>query len=241
MKRSAPTDLGRRCRAAFVLVGILSGAGWAMPPASAQSPPAETPSPVEEVYLVWKIDVDGGGAPERVEDSGAEAHLPGSVVPDGSALLLTVAPSNSIGSLSLEGSKTVTTLLRSARSGAVYRNPEVSPDGRWLAYQTNESGQFEIEVRPYPQVTANRYVVSTAGGTQPAWSPAGDELYYVAPEGGLMGVTVAKGAAWTASTMRLARLTARSHHPLAMLKLKLMFEVYDDIESAVRRFAWRPQ
>ena len=41
--------------------------------------------------------------------------------------------------------------------------------------------------------------------------------------------------------MRLARLTARSHHLLAMLKLKFVFEIYDDIESAVRSFGWRPQ
>ena len=40
--------------------------------------------------------------------------------------------------------------------------------------------------------------------------------------------------------MRLARLTARSHHLLAMLKLKFVFEIYDDIESAVRSFTWRP-
>ena len=40
--------------------------------------------------------------------------------------------------------------------------------------------------------------------------------------------------------MRLARLTARSHHLLAMLKLKFVFEIYDDVESAVRSFTWRP-
>ncbi len=41
--------------------------------------------------------------------------------------------------------------------------------------------------------------------------------------------------------MRLARLTARSHHLLAMLKLKFVFEIYDDVEAAVRSFTWRPQ
>ena len=40
--------------------------------------------------------------------------------------------------------------------------------------------------------------------------------------------------------MRLARLTARSHHLLGMLKLKFVFEIFDDVESAVRSFAWRP-
>ncbi|HVG83906.1 MAG TPA: STAS domain-containing protein [Vicinamibacterales bacterium] len=41
--------------------------------------------------------------------------------------------------------------------------------------------------------------------------------------------------------MRLARLTARSHHLFGMLKLKFVFEIYDDVESAVRSFAWRPK
>jgi anti-anti-sigma factor len=41
-------------------------------------------------------------------------------------------------------------------------------------------------------------------------------------------------------SMRLARLTARSHHLLAMLKLKFVFEIYDDVDAAVRSFAWRP-
>jgi hypothetical protein len=42
-------------------------------------------------------------------------------------------------------------------------------------------------------------------------------------------------------SMRLAHLTARSHHLLAMLKLKLMFEIYDDVDAAVRSFTWRPK
>jgi serine/threonine-protein kinase len=85
-------------------------------------------------------------------------------------------------------------------SKAAFRNPEISPDGHWLAYQTNESGEFQIEVRPYPDILSGRYQVSTEGGTQPGWSSTGDELFYVAAHGGLFGVPVAKGRVWTGVT-----------------------------------------
>ena len=57
-------------------------------------------------------------------------------------------------------------------------NPVISPDGRWLAYQSNESGRWEIYVHPFPNVGDARWQVSTQGGWAPAWSRSGDELYY---------------------------------------------------------------
>ena len=48
-------------------------------------------------------------------------------------------------------------------------NGEVSPDGRWLAYQSNESGREEVYVRPFPNVERGRTPVSTGGGTRPLW------------------------------------------------------------------------
>jgi anti-sigma B factor antagonist len=58
-----------------------------------------------------------------------------------------------------------------------------------------------------------------------------------------VGMLVAKSQRLAAQggSMRLAHLTARSHHLLAMLKLKLMFEIYDDVDAAVRSFTWRPK
>lgn len=52
-----------------------------------------------------------------------------------------------------------------------------SPDGRWLAYVSDESGSFEVYVQPFPG-PGRRVQVSTGGGTEPAWSPAADELFY---------------------------------------------------------------
>jgi serine/threonine-protein kinase len=55
----------------------------------------------------------------------------------------------------------------------------LSPNGRWLAYESTETGQDEIYVRPFPDVDAGKWQVSTNGGIAPRWAPSGDELYYV--------------------------------------------------------------
>ena len=67
---------------------------------------------------------------------------------------------------------------------------EFSPDGRWLAYESNESGRFEVYVQPFPEAGGKRQM-SSAGGTQPRWRRDGKELYYVAPDARLMAVPVA--------------------------------------------------
>jgi anti-anti-sigma factor len=63
---------------------------------------------------------------------------------------------------------------------------------------------------------------------------------YIDSAGVGMLVAESQRASGQGGAMRLARLTARSHHLLAMLKLKFVFEIYDDVESAVRSFAFRP-
>ena len=64
---------------------------------------------------------------------------------------------------------------------------------------------------------------------------------YIDSAGVGMLVAESKRVTQQGGSMRLARLTARSHHLLAMLKLKFVFEVYDDVDTAVRSFGWRPQ
>jgi serine/threonine-protein kinase len=60
-------------------------------------------------------------------------------------------------------------------------NPAISPDSRWLAYASNESGQNEIFVRPFPNSNDGRWQVSTGGGYQPRWAPDGSALYFIEP------------------------------------------------------------
>jgi Tol biopolymer transport system component len=79
------------------------------------------------------------------------------------------------------------------------QNGEVSPNGRWLAYEANDSGAFEIYVRPFPEVKSGHWQVSTGGGTRPLWSRAGQELLYAAPTGELMRVGFENGPSWSAT------------------------------------------
>src|SRR5262249_55575050 len=76
-------------------------------------------------------------------------------------------------------------------------NGQFSPDGRWVAYETNESGRFEIVVQQFP-IPVSKWQVSTGGGTQPRWRADGKELYFIAPDGKLMAASIAEGATFTA-------------------------------------------
>ena len=67
---------------------------------------------------------------------------------------------------------------------------EVSPDGRYLAYQSNESGRLEVYVRPFPDVDRGRWQISTEGATRPAWARSGRELFYLDDSNTLTGVPV---------------------------------------------------
>jgi serine/threonine protein kinase len=69
---------------------------------------------------------------------------------------------------------------------------QFSPDGRWVAYMSNESGQFEIYIRPFVEGGSgtDQWRVSTAGGICGAWRPDGKELYYTAPDGKMMAALI---------------------------------------------------
>jgi Tol biopolymer transport system component len=70
---------------------------------------------------------------------------------------------------------------------------QFSPDGRWVAYQSNESRPVQIYIRPFPGPGSPRQL-TTAGGSQPRWRPDGKELFYVGLDGRLMAVPIAVGA-----------------------------------------------
>jgi len=69
-------------------------------------------------------------------------------------------------------------------------NGELSPDGHWLAYQSNESGRFEIAVRPFPDVDAGHWTISNSGGTSPLWARSGRELFYLDGAGAMTRVPI---------------------------------------------------
>jgi serine/threonine protein kinase/Tol biopolymer transport system component len=65
-----------------------------------------------------------------------------------------------------------------------------SPDGKWVAYSSNESGTVEVYVRPFPASSEGKWLISNGGGTQPSWRPDGKEIFYIAPGGTLTSAEV---------------------------------------------------
>ncbi len=69
------------------------------------------------------------------------------------------------------------------------RNGQFSPDGKWIAYQSNESGRFEIYVLPFPG-PGQKFQISTSGGAQPRWNKNGKEIFYVSLDSKMMAAPV---------------------------------------------------
>ena len=138
--------------------------------------------------LFWQA-ADGTGAVERLAESDTSGLVPYAVTPDGTRLILR-ADGPGTGAdlmvLALNGNRTITPLIQTTFNE---RNAEISPDGRWLAYESDESGQSEVYVRPFPAVNAGRWQVSTAGGRQPLWAGSGREIFHRALDGALLGVS----------------------------------------------------
>ena len=77
-----------------------------------------------------------------------------------------------------------------------------SPDGRWIAYDSNESGRFEVYVAPFPG-PGGKWQVSAAGGIQPRWRGDGKEIFYIAPDNKLMAATVdGRGSAFEPGSVK---------------------------------------
>ena len=162
--------------------------------------------------LFWQA-ADGTGTVERLSES-VNQQDSSAVSPDGTRLIFHESTATtSVDLMQLElgdarasggsaggqpvGARRVTPLVQTRFNE---RNGMVSPDGRWLAYEADDSGQFEIYVRPYPEATRGLWQVSTGGGTRPLWARTGQELFYVSPTSALMRVGVERGPTWAAGT-----------------------------------------
>ena len=153
---------------------------------------------------------NGTGAPELLTQADFPRRASG-VSPDGASVLVWQGggqpTGTDISAVELDAGRAVKVVLQTPFTE---KNAVVSPDGRWLAYDSNDSGEYQISVRPYPDVNAGRWQVSSNGGTRPHWSRNGRELFYLAPDGALMAVSVSTGGSWTAGTP--VRLFAWTHH-----------------------------
>ena len=133
---------------------------------------------------------DGTGEAEKLISAPDGQLHPFSWSSDGKTLLMqeVVTWTNlDLSILSMEEDHTKKPLLQSEHGET---QPKISPNGRWIAYTSNESGRNEIYVRPFPDVTGGKRLVSTLGGTSPLWSPDGRELFYLSEDNHIMAVAV---------------------------------------------------
>ena len=119
-------------------------------------------------------------SPDAMVLSNGPLDTPSSWTPDGKELAFARTPTDpnsteDIYIVSVNEPNKVRPLLNNPRFGE--RQPEFSPDGRWLAYCSNESGQLELYVQPYPG-PGKRVLVSTDGAQEPSWSRDGQALFY---------------------------------------------------------------
>ena len=155
---------------------------------------------------LYSVKADGTGDVERLmlDREATLAVAPEGWSADGTRLLFVGVYAGTlfdIGLLSL-GSEQEVELLVQTDGGDWF--PRVSPTGRWLAYTSDRTGQEEVYVERFPEMS-ERVPVTTGGGRHPEWSPDGTELFYLTLDGRqLMRVSVGTGATFDASVPEMA-------------------------------------
>ncbi len=138
--------------------------------------------------LFWQ-PANGGAAAERLTES-VNGQLPYLFSPDGTRLVFredNPKTGPDLKMLTMSGERRTNPLVH-AEANEV--NAEISPDGHWIVYQSNESGRDEVYVRSFPEVEKGRWQISTGGGAQPTWARNGKELFYIGSDGRLMAAGV---------------------------------------------------
>jgi serine/threonine-protein kinase len=128
-----------------------------------------------DTSLSWTA-LDGSGRSESIPKTTGD-DFPGSVSTDGEQLLfvrMSVNTSGDVYQVALSGDADVKPVLATQ---AYDGSAKLSPDGRWLLYTSDDSGQMQVYLRPFP-APDQRWQVSTQGGTQPLWNPNGGEIFY---------------------------------------------------------------
>jgi serine/threonine-protein kinase len=127
---------------------------------------------------LWRVSADGSSQPSEFFAWPGQLVQEASWAPDGKTLAIRVGPRPGTGrdiGYMVPGQDSVPTMLVNSKFDE--ETPRLSPDGKWLAYASDESGKLEIYVRPFP-TGGGRWQVSTDGGSEPLWSRRGDELFY---------------------------------------------------------------
>jgi Tol biopolymer transport system component len=151
----------------------------------------DPPSPAD---LLRKA-ADGTG-PAEVLTKPLQGGYPLSLTPDGVSLVFRrFSPTRGLFVLPLQPRGEARALIADPRFTEL--NGEISPDGRWIAYDSDESGRREIYVRPFPAVDRGRWLISSEGGSDPLWSRSGRELFFMTAASRMVAVPVPAGPGFT--------------------------------------------
>ena len=125
---------------------------------------------------LWWVAADGSGRPESLLVAPGSRFAAG-VTPDGRSVVFQETgstPTSGIRAMDFDSTQAARMIVPAAFGES---NPALSPDGRWLAYQSEQTGQMEMYVQSYPQPGA-RVPISLQGGSEPAWAHTGRDLFY---------------------------------------------------------------
>ena len=168
----------------------------------AHSAPVWTPDGSRVVFTTWfdgevglgRVHRDGSGPVEElIKGAGMRSYerTHPVMLPDGSGVIMTgLAPGTTVEDLlfvPLAGERRVQALFQAP---GVERNPAIAPNGRFIAYNSDESRRPEVYVRPFPNVGSRKWQISTEGGAGPVWTRRGSEIVYVDSQGQMMAVAV---------------------------------------------------
>ncbi|MGD1071273.1 MAG: hypothetical protein ABSB15_14125, partial [Bryobacteraceae bacterium] len=144
---------------------------------------------------IFRKAADGTGVTEALTH-GLEGGYPMCISPDGKSLIFRrFNPSAGLYVLPLEPKGEAHALIADPKFYVL--NAQVSPDGRWIAYDSNESGRYEVYVRPFPAVDTGRWQISAEGGSRPLWARSGREIFFLNAANRMMAVPVPAGPSFT--------------------------------------------
>lgn len=160
---------------------------------------------------IFRKNADGTGAIEKLVADPNRQLYPWDLSHDGKNMVVMETPDPytqaDLSMMSMEGNYERKLLLQ--QEEYVETQAKLSPDGKWMAYVSNESGQSEIYVRSFPDMERGRWQLSISGGVSPLWAPNGRELFYFSEDdASVMAVAVETDTVFRAGTPK--KLFSRS-------------------------------